>query len=339
MNIACLTFTRNGFEIAERLRAAFGGAVDIFAADAYKDALPRIFQEYCGIIFIASTGIAARLSAPFLKDKASDPAIVVVDDLGRYAISLISGHLGGANALANDIAAKLGCQPIITTASDGRGIDAIDLFARRHGLVIANLRDAKTLTAMMVDGRPIRLMSEMPVTLNYPRLVERDADGCVCVTTNERVECGDPCCVLHPRILHVGVGCRKGKAAQAILDAISQVFHAENLSLYSIRSLATVEAKRDEAGIIEAAKQLGAELRIFSTQDIQAVQAQFAASEFVKRTLGITAVSEPCAVLAARGGMLLVPKTAISGVTVAVAQDNLLVFKNDVFSSFDRFFL
>ncbi len=321
MTIACLTFTRSGLALAERLRGAFGGSVDMFTAATYKDALPRIFQEYRAIVFIGSTGLAVRLSAPFLKEKASDPAVVVMDDLGRYAISLISGHLGGANALADDIAAKLGCQPIITTASDGRRIDAVDLFARRHGLIIADARAAKTLTAMMVDGRPIRLIAAIPVALNYPHLVESDADGCICVTPRERVECGVPCCLLHPKILHVGIGCRKGKSAQAIFDAIAQVFRAENFSLSSISALATVAAKQDEPGLIEAAARLNAALRIFSCEEIRAAQARFAGSAFVERTLGVTAVSEPCAALSAQSETLLVPKTALSGVTVAVAQE------------------
>ena len=319
MNIACLTFTHRGFELAERLQGSYQGRVEVFAKETYKDELPRIFEEFEGVVFVASTGIAVRLSAPFLKGKTKDPAIVVVDDMGRYAISLVSGHLGGANALAQEIAELLDCQPIITTASDARKIESIDMFAQRHHLVIADMLDAKLITGMMVDGRPIRLDSEIPVTLDYPHLSDDEYDGCIYVTSQRYMESNVPCCVLHPKTLHVGLGCRRGKTAKEIMDAITQVFQEENLCLSSIRSIATTEIKQEEPGILEAVNRLGAELRIFTHSQIRSVQDRFVRSEFVERTIGVSAVSEPCAYLA--GGDVIVGKIAMHGVTVAVARE------------------
>ena len=318
MKLACLTFTQNGAGLANQLQAHFEGQVDIFSKENYKANLPRIFQDYEGIVFLASTGIAVRLSTPFLQDKAHDPAVIVVDDLGRYTISLLSGHLGGANALAQTIADILGCQPIITTASDGRGFEAVDLFAQRNGFIIENLEDAKSITAIMVDGHPIQMVSDIEVSIDYPHLVQEQPAGCIYVTSQAQITCPVPYCILRPKILHVGIGCRKGKPEEEILKAIHEVFQTHNLSIKSLASVATVEAKQHEVGIHEACAALDVPLRIFTNQEIHAVQHQFTESTFVQSHIGVTAVCEPCAYLA--GGRLIVPKTAVNGITVAVAQ-------------------
>jgi cobalt-precorrin 5A hydrolase len=318
MNIACLAFTASGRQIAARIQAAFEGRVEIVSQPDYKARLSRLFDRCDGLVFVSAAGIAVRLCAPLLRDKSRDPAIVVVDDLGRYAISLVSGHLGGANELARQVAAILGGQPIITTASDGRGFEAVDVFAKRHNLVIENMADAKTLTAMMVAGRPIQLIAELELTLNYEHLVETQPEGCVYVTARQQVDCEVPCCLLRPLNLVVGIGCRKGKTRDDVLSAIKTVFREQNLALASIKTLATVEDKQHEPGLIEACTMLGCSLTIFTRDDIRRVQHRFAASAFVQATLGITAVCEPCAALA--GGQLIVGKTVVNGVTIAVAR-------------------
>lgn len=317
--IACITFTRHGTILAEEIRAGLDGEVEILTKETYRSALPRIFETCDGIVFIASAGIAVRLCAPFLQDKTHDPAIVVVDDLGRYAISLLSGHLGGANALAQKIALILGAQPVITTASDARGFEAVDLFAQRNHLDIENLTDVKTITAMMVDEQPITLLSEISVTWNYPYLVEQQAVGYVYVTSQQTVNCDRPHCILRPKNLNVGIGCRRGKTQEDILQAIQQVFARHNLALKSIRVLATVDMKQEEQGLIEASKTLNCPLQCYSKEEIRQVQQRFAASPLVQAKIGVTGVCEPCAFLA--GGKLIVGKTAINGVTIAVAKE------------------
>ena len=318
MKLACVTFTRAGQLLAERLRAALTDEVEMFTAADYQTHLPRIFAAFDGVVFFAATGIAVRLIAPFLVSKVSDPAVVVVDDLGRYAISLVSGHLGGANALTRQIAAILNCQPIITTASDGRGFEALDLWAQRLQLEIENLHDLKTITALMVDGQPIQLIAEIPVALDYPQLVAQNPAGRVYVTSQTRLADDVPCCVLRPKNLYAGVGCRRGTSADGILAALAQVFDAHQRSLRSLAVLASIDLKHDEPGLLEAAQRLGVPLRFFPAAVIRRVQAQFAASSFVEAAVGVSGVCEPCAVLAANGP-LIVGKTISAGVTVAIA--------------------
>ena len=317
--IACITFTGHGVSLAEEIRAGLDGEVEILTKDTYKSALPQVFETCDGLVFIASTGIAVRLCAPFLQNKTHDPAIVVIDDLGRYAISLLSGHLGGANALAQEIASILGAQPVITTASDSRGFEAVDLFAQRNHLCIENLKDAKTITAMMVDEQPIKLVSEISVTWNYPYFVKQQAAGYVYVTSQQTVNSDLPHCVLRPRNLNVGIGCRRGKTQEDILQAIQQVFERHSLALKSIKMLATIEIKQDEQGLLETSQTLHCPLQCYSKEEIQQVQQQFTASPLVQAKIGVTGVCEPCASLA--GGELIVGKTVINGVTIAVTKE------------------
>jgi cobalt-precorrin 5A hydrolase len=316
--IACFTFTQNGEQIAAQIQSRYHEHIDVFTKVDYKEHLPRVFTEYDRLVFISSTGIAVRLCAPLLKDKTSDPAVVVVDDLGRYAISLVSGHLGGANELAQKIAKVLNCQPIITTASDGRGIEAVDLFAKRNNLFIENLNDAKIMTAMMVEGHPIRLISEIDARIGYDNIVDDNPAGCIYITSQNQVNSDIPYCILRPKNLNVGLGCKRGKTKEEILRAITQVFQEHNLHLNSIKTIATIEMKQDEVGIIETCHELGCELKIHLNEEIHKVQHLFPASELVQSAVGVTAVCEPCAYLA--GGELIVGKTVVDGVTVAVAR-------------------
>ena len=153
MKIACLSFTREGEKIARQIEDQLDEPVNCFDKSNYQPNLSRIFADYEGIVFISSTGIAVRLSAPYLKDKVSDPAVVVVDDMARFAISLVSGHIGGANSLAEKIAKLLGCQPVITTASDSRGIESVDLFAKNNGYLIRDLNAVRQITVLMLEGK------------------------------------------------------------------------------------------------------------------------------------------------------------------------------------------
>jgi cobalt-precorrin 5A hydrolase len=319
MKLACIAFTDDGLKIAERIRVSQCFEVDVFDKHSYKENLHDIFNKYKGIVFIGSTGIAVRLSAPFIIHKTIDPAVVVIDDLCRYSISLVSGHLGGANQLAQRLSELLQCQAIITTASDGRNIEAVDMFALKNRLYIESLEDAKKITALMVEGRPIKLESELELELQYSNLADSNYDGVIFVSSMQDISSPKPYCILHPRNINVGIGCRRGKTKAEILKAIETVFMSNNLSIRSINKVATVDVKSDEAGIIEACKELQCEMVIFNREEIRKIEDKFAASGFVKSTIGVSSVCEPCATLA--GGEMIVSKTVIDGITIAISKE------------------
>ena len=308
MKVACLYFSAYGRNIADYLRQHLEGDISLYSKSTYKEALPKLFAEYQAIIFISATGIAVRCSAPFLKDKSVDPAVIVIDDMGKYIISLLSGHLGRANQLTNTIAALLDAEPVITTASDNRGIDAVDMFAEKYGLTIENMDDAKLITAMMVDGRLIRLIAPKEYRLNYPHINDQKYDGTIIVSSG-----------LRPKVFHVGIGCRRGKAKSEIIAAISSIFVKYKLALKSIKTIASIELKKDETGILEAARLLNAKTHFFPVSEIQNVQSRFEPSSFVESITETTSVCEPCAHLS--GGHFVVRKQVVDGITIAVTKE------------------
>lgn len=319
MKLACIAFSKEGLKIAAKIERSGFFEVDVYRKDSYKEKLKDIFNEYKGIVFIGSTGIAVRLCAPFIIHKTVDPAVVVVDDLGKFSISLLSGHLGGANELAVKISEILDCQAIITTASDNRNIEAIDMFAKSNGLYIESMEAAKKITALMLEERPIKIDSEIKLNMKYSQINNEDYDGVVFVSSKQSISSSKPFCILRPRNIIVGMGCKRGKTKDEILQAIEEVFTKSNLSMKSIKSVATVDVKSDEQGIIEACRALGCPMQIFSRTEISKVENRFAASDFVRSSIGVTSVCEPCAYLT--GGEIIVHKTVINGITIALAKE------------------
>ena len=318
MKIACLTFTSSGEAIAERIKYSSGYEVHVFSKGNYKSNLDNIFKHYDGIVFISSTGIAVRIAVPFIKSKSVDPGIVVVDDLGRYSISLLSGHIGDGNYLAEKIADCLKCQAIITTASDGRGIEAIDMFAKNNNFFIENLEDAKKITSMMLEGEALKLESEIEAKIGYNNIVDKDEAGTIFVTSKASTNYGKPSCILRPKNITVGLGCRRGKTKDEIITALIALFNDNDLSIKSIKEIATVDIKQDEKGIIEACEYLNCEMRIISREAIKKVQNKFNKSAFVQDTIGVSSVCEPCAFIG--GGEIIVGRTVINGVTIAISK-------------------
>ncbi|HYE81689.1 MAG TPA: cobalt-precorrin 5A hydrolase [Clostridia bacterium] len=319
MKLACIAFTASGLKIAECIKASGSFEVDIFDKHSYRERLDSIFKQYSHILFVASVGIAVRLSAPFLVNKAVDPAIVVVDDLGRFSISLVSGHLGGANELALKLSGILQCQAVITTSSDGRSIEAVDMFAKVNGLYIESLEAVKKVTALMIENKKIKLESEVKLQLGYDNVSDTDCEAVVIVNSRQRVSSELPCCILRPRNINIGIGCRRGKTKEDILKAIVEVLDRYDISIRSIKAVGTVDIKSDEPGIIEACRELGCSMRVFDRETIGKVEKLFASSDFVKSKTGVSSVCEPCAYLL--GGSVIVPKTSINGITIAVSKE------------------
>ncbi|KRQ85913.1 cobalamin biosynthesis protein CbiG [Caloramator mitchellensis] len=314
--IAAIYFTDQGKLIADKIKDSFDD-VFLFSKHNYKTNLENIFNEFDKIIFISATGIAVRTLAPFIKDKWSDPAVVVVDDLGRYCISLLSGHYGGANEFCNEVAKKINAMPIITTASDSRGFVALDLIAKRYNFYIEDAQKLKEVTASMLRGEYIDIISDVELNIDYP-YISKDATKKVVITYREKTDY-DSDCILRPRILNVGIGCRRGVSKEKIINAIEFVFKKNNLSIKSIKQIGTVEVKRDEIGLLEFCDEMKLPVMFFTLGEIKSVQEYFEKSSFVENNIGVTSVAEPCAYL--MGNEIIVKKTAFDGVTIAVSKE------------------
>lgn len=386
MNLAIISFTLTGNQLNERLTRRFrelgetctGYVLERFLNPCHEMAglvpLTTSLGEWAGIqfegrdgmIFVGAAGIAVRAIAPFLKDKMTDPAVVVVDEQGRFAISLLSGHVGGANDLAGRVAEILGAVPVITTATDVSERFAVDVFARERGLFISDREVAKEVSADVLDRQPVGFYSDFPVTgelpegftqkelcrrvvwITWKRRVEKDSFLAMFLTENTRV------LRLVPRVLSVGIGCRKGVSAAAVEAAVCWVFEQYQMDVHAIAGVASVDLKQKEPGLLEFCETWGLEFSTCDAGELERVPGEFTESGFVRETTGTGCVCERAAVWYAgkcvekreenctwkreedaekhkkRGDAshnirLLVKKQVYEGVTVAVALRSLRI--------------
>ena len=329
MKLICFSFSEMGSKLGEFLTKLERYNIVHYRSSSLdkgiKQAVKEAWEEYDGIIFISATGIATRLIAPHIEHKTKDPAIIVIDDLGRYVISLLSGHLGGANDIAKYIGEKINGLPIITTASDSRGFQSIDIFAKDNNYYMENMKSITKLAAMMVDNKKIGFYSEEKAIIDYPKLeilqdlnnIE-DIDGIIMVSS-KKIKLDIPYTILRPKNINIGIGCRKGIEGDRIIEAIEEILDKLQLSNKSIKSIGTVEVKKKEQGIIEASKHYNCPLKIFSIEEIKAVEDNFEKSQFVKNTIGVFSVAEPCAYLL--GGKFISMKTKHNGITISITKE------------------
>ena len=340
---AVYVLTRQGLALGERLARAL--AADLFApqrlaggARGFTALLPlvaRTFRLYDRHVFVTAAGIAVRAVGPLLADKTNDPAVAVLSQDGRFAVSLAGGHLGGANELARELAALTGGQAVITTATDVMGLPALDEIAGRRGLVPredsegAAARAYKGLAAALLEGRPVQAYDpedrlglnaarlEAFVRVEDPRDFDPDEPG-VYVDFRAGGE-GPGVFWLCPRCLAAGVGCRRGTPAEEILSLLVREFDAAGLCLESLAVLASIEAKRDEPGLLAAARRLGVGAVFFPARELSGIKTA-SDSERVRRRTGVGCVCEAAAILAAEGGELVLGKRTGARTTLAVAR-------------------
>lgn len=344
---AVIAVTDNGVRLALQIQAAIPGSLchvparHRFAvsmgAEPY-DRLGSVFRELWGkrraFICIMATGIVVRLLAPLLRNKTTDPAVVALDERGQFVISLVSGHLGGANRLAHEVAKITGGRAVVTTASDVSGKPAIDLLAKEAGLDVENPKSLARTARAILEDEPLWIFD--PWRLISPRL--EDLPG-LAELGPEEIEKGDESLrssvgiwvsefmppegckplVLRPRNLVLGIGCNRGTAAGEILELIHTSFASENLSPSSIRNLASVDLKADEPGMIEAAKALDRPILFFSRKEIENINVPNPSS-MVEKHLGVSSVCEATALLSARATELVMPKQKSLNATLAAAR-------------------
>lgn len=326
MKTAYFWLTPQGKQLAEQLQAHFGGMVEPKAD--FAEAVRRAFADCDALVFVMATGIVVRTIAPLVQSKASDPAVLVLDQRGKHVISLLSGHLGGANAMAEQAAAYLGGEAVITTATDVEHVPAFDLFAKENHLTIENLEELKYISGALVAGEPVSLCTAFPVEKNaFPETVQiqpfsetpRHACAVAIADTTESVA-APHVLYLRPKSLVLGVGCKK-QIPPAHLEQCFRTFLQEHhLSLSAVEKLATIGLKREEPAILALCEKYRLPLEIVADADIQACAYPFAASAFVQQVTGLPSVSEASAYLASGCGKVLTGKVKYSGVTFAACR-------------------
>lgn len=250
------------------------------------------------LLFIGAAGIAVRAIAPHVRSKTTDPAVLVMDELGRHVIPILSGHIGGANELALDIARRTGAEPVITTATDINGVPAIDTWAVRSNCAIENAGAIKAVSAQALAGGEVGVMiTERKLRPPFPTTL-----------------------MLRPRTLILGAGCRRNVDADAFERNVLDFLDKCGVSLLSVRALASIDRKADEPALIRFAGRYGLPFLTYTASELGAVEGEFAHSDYVQRTVGVGCVCERAAICAG-APRLLRGKTVYDGVTLALAGD------------------
>lgn len=318
MSIAAIAFTERGMALGERLRRALPElTLRRCAAGELPGWTEQAFRESDALVFIGAAGIAVRAVAPFVRSKTADPAVVVLDERGTFAIPVLSGHLGGANELAGRLAAVVGALPVITTATDVNGLFAVDDWARRQGLTVANPERIKWISARLLAGERISVKSLYPIAGSLPMQVELSDEG-YDVLVSHRSRGRAEALRLVPRAVTAGIGCRRGVTEEAVEQAFLSALGKAGCHELSVAAVATIDLKAAEPGLVAFCRRRGLPLHTYSAGELAAVEGSFTASAFVEKTTGVDNVCERAAVRLS-GGRLLSRKEPCSGVTVALA--------------------
>lgn len=348
MKIALISFTGEGAKTCGKLDvglkligyecSAFGK--NLFADGAgimpLKNSLDEwtadAFSKNDALVFVGACGIAVRAIAPYIRDKTVDPAVVVVDEKGKYAISLLSGHLGGANEITRIIAEIAGAEPVITTATDLNQRFAVDEWAKKNHLRIGDMKLAKEISAAILNGETVGVSGEFPIEGDLPEQLQyvSEANRETTLSTGDYPKIGFRISIhegegpfektLHliPQTVTVGMGCRKGISLEAAEELLDKVLKEHRLSMKSIEKLCSIDIKKEEAALKQLADKLDVPLQVFSAEELQQLDGEFTPSEFVSQITGVDNVCERTAVLGNRGE-LIIKKQARGGVTLAVA--------------------
>ena len=358
--ICMISFTDRGKITAEKLKEGLFGAGHTVKAETFADIRMSLrkyteqhFYEKDAMIFVGAAGIAVRAIAPWVRSKETDPAVLCVDEAGRFVIPLLSGHLGGANDLAMLAAEILGAVPVITTATDLRQAFAVDVFAKKNQLTILNLKTAKGISAAILRGERVGLFSELTILGDMPpelspeepqqyNIVIADGTGergrALLRKAEETWQKGaageDSLLVLAARRAVLGLGCRRGASNRQVREAAETALREAKVSFLELSGIATIDRKKDEPALVALAARWRLPLLTYSAEELENVSGTYSNSDFVRQTVGIGNVCERAAVLAlteqfsgelpeeAEGfddRSLILRKKADDGVTAAVA--------------------
>lgn len=326
MRIALASLTPGGAALERRIIAALecggGRTFAVFAKDGglLKDWVRQEFAAADALVFVGATGIAVRVIAGLLHGKDKDPAVLVLDEKGEFVIPLLSGHVGGANRLARELAARLGARAVITTATDLNNVFAVDEWAVANGCVIADPRRIKGISAALLRGEQVGVHSDFPVIGELPGGLVADAgpQAGVCISLDAGKNPFAATLHLIPGIAILGAGCRKGASSGEFERFALDVLAGAGVSVKALRTVASIDMKKKEPCLLAFAAKYGLEFAVFSAAELNNVPGAFASSGFVREKTGTDNVCERAAT-AAGGERLLVRKTARNGMTLALA--------------------
>lgn len=341
MEIAIISFTRNGFALSEKIIEILKRqehCVECYVKSRYlqeedaihvEEPLPvwagEMFASKDAIIFIGASGIAVRTIAPHVQDKQNDPAVVILDEQGAFCIPLLAGHIGGANELALLLSEQLGAQAVVTTATDVNQRFAVDVFARKNKLFISDMKLAKEVSAKLLHGGVVGFYSEMPVHGELPQGLATELDGTKTVELGIYIGIHYDKTPFHktlfliPSNVVLGLGCRRGTPKERIKALVKETCRLQGIFPEAISRICSIDLKKEEPGIIAYSKEMGLDFITYTAEELKAVPGKYAASDFVTSVTGVDNVCERSARLGSHMGKIIQNKTGKNGVTVALA--------------------
>ncbi len=353
--IAVVALTAKGVELGRRLKTMFPGSHlylpekfgpgqenEYLFSPPVKAVVDKVFRQSRHLVLIMAVGIAVRLIASQLSDKHQDPGVVVLDDTATFAVSLLSGHIGGANKLTKKVASLLGAQPVITTASDVTRTMSVDLLGKEFGWELEDDSNVTAVSAALVNGEAVGVYQDageagwwsgpepLPDNVRIFTSVEAlSSFGCQAaliitdriLSEPSRASLPEHTVTYRPESLVIGIGCNRGTKSSVIEDAVKIVFAEHGLSIKSVRNIATIDLKRSEAGLVEFARKYRLPGAYFDKEALSKADFSSAPSAAALDSVGTPSVCESAAILSSGNTSLIVPKVSHKReVTIAVAR-------------------
>lgn len=313
----CTCYTMKQFAVPPKLTAFPNSA---------KEQVDESFKTQDALVFIGACGIAVRMIAPFIKSKTTDPCVLCIDEKGQFVISLLSGHIGGGNEFTLETASLINGTPIISTATDLNDKFAVDVFAKKNELSISSMLLAKAVSSKLLQNINIGIKSDLPMPQTLPDglIPYESCDDTISLGIYIGLQTKDAMpfketLILTPKQVVLGIGCKRNTPLENIEALVLDTLEKNNLTLESIHSIASIDLKKDEAGLIAFCEKYQLPFTTYSSEELLAVKGAISSSSFVKSITGVDSVCERAALARANSEKLLIPKTAHQGVTLAAS--------------------
>ncbi len=319
--LAVISVTELGDEIGKKINNEFGGKayykskINNFNLDKVVN---EAFKEGDSIIFISSTGIAVRAISSYLKSKDVDPAVVVVDVCNKFTISLVSGHLGGANELTLKVSKLLNNTPVITTATDNLNKKAPDIIAKENNLIIESLDKAKDIAARLVNGKSVYFKDDLNKNKCPKGYIKSDEIKENMLWITDRLNSHKDVLRLIRKDIVLGIGCRKDTSSEKMLRFIEKTLNDNEIDIRSVKTVSSINIKSEEKAILDLKDKLNVDLKFFTKEEIRKVHNKYEGSDFVEKNVGVRAVSEP--VVELLGAEIIIDKIKFEGITLTIGR-------------------